>query len=205
MANKTIVILIDASSFYGRTVIDRLADTDRFYDEYDVRAVTDDTAGKAVDVLHAHDIPSIPVEDVNAPNEAIESITDDGFSYLVTCGWSHKVPPDTIELPEQAAINCHPSYLPDYKGQVVHRVEWAHAEKFGGVSVHHLTEKFDEGDIITRARFRIELWDMPWDIVYKYSDLFAVLLREALLLLDQGYGETTPNEGGRYYSKIDVP
>lgn len=184
-------------------MIDRLADTNRFYDEYDVRAVTDDMTGKAVTVLEAHDIPAIAVADASAPTQAIESIIDDTFSYLVTCGWSHKVPPDTIDLPERAAINCHPSYLPEYKGQVVHRVEWAHAEKFGGVSVHHLTNELDKGNIITQARFRIELWDTPWDIIYKYSDLFAVLLREALLLLDHGYDEATPNEGGRYYSKVD--
>lgn len=69
MTDKTIIVLIDASSFYGRTVIDRLADTDWFYDEYDVRAVTDDTMGKAVHVLNAHDVPAIAVEDASAPRK----------------------------------------------------------------------------------------------------------------------------------------
>lgn len=193
------------NSFYGRTVIDRLADTEWFYEGYDVRAVTDGTTDKAVDVLNAHGIPAIAVSDASAPTEAIKSIVDGVLTYLVTYGWSHKVPPDAIELPEQAAINCYLSYRPDYKDQVVHRVEWAHAEEFGGVSVHYLTDEFDKGEIITQARFRIEFCDTPWDIVYKYSDLFAVLLRETLLLLDYEDNDPSPNEGVRYYSKVDVP
>jgi methionyl-tRNA formyltransferase len=204
MSDVTVVLLSDADSRMARTVVDRLSDTERFYREYDLRAVLSGTAGRTANALAERDVPVTVAADPTDPTEALEAVADETVDYLVACGWTHKLPPDSIGLADRAAINCHPSYLPDYRGLSVHRVQWAHAEAFGGVSIHRLTDEFDEGDVVTRARFSIELWDTPLDVLQKYCDLTPVLVREALLLLERGSTESAQGDG-RYYSQVEWP
>lgn len=197
----TIVILADGDGVKGRTVLDRLAEDDRFTERYDLRVIVDGE-GKTSRTLDRHGVRWEIAGNPSNPWQAIEDITPDtSIDYLVLCGWSYKIPPSIIDKPTIAALNCHSSYLPDYKGRSVYRVQWAHAEPYGGVTIHRLSEEFDEGPIVTQARFRIALWDTPLDIVQTYSDLTVPLLREALLMLGDGY-EDRPNEGGRYFSQI---
>ncbi|RDZ38995.1 MULTISPECIES: formyltransferase family protein [Haloferax] len=198
---KTVVMLVEGEGLKGRTVIRHLVNSEHFSAQYDLRVVVD-TTGKTTEVLEDLGIPWITASDPREPLESVEVLSDeDGPDYLVTCGWAHKVPPVVCEMPTETAINCHSSYLPDYKGLAVYRPQWAHAERYGGASVHFLTEQFDEGNIITQARFTIGLFDTPLDIAYKYSDITAPLLREALALLESGY-QGHEHDGGRYYSAV---
>jgi methionyl-tRNA formyltransferase len=185
----------------GRTVLDRLATDDRFTERYDLHIIVD-SEGKTTRTLNRHGVRWEVADDPSNPWQAIEDVAPNThIDYIVSCGWSYKIPSHIIDKATIAALNCHSSYLPDYKGQSVYRVQWAHAEPYGGVTIHRLTDEFDDGPIVTQERFRIALWDTPLDIAHKYSDLTVPLLREALILLDEGY-EDRPNEGGRYFSQI---
>lgn len=195
------VFLIESDGLKGRTVVERfLSSVD--YPEVDIRVIVDGPNGKAVQTLDRIGVPYTIATDPAAPSEAIKSVTSDNdeIRYLITCGWVHKLPKTAISMADNA-INCHSSYLPDYKGRCTYRPQWAHAEPKGGATIHFLTEKFDEGAIICREQFVISSWDSPLDIAYKYSDITTPLLREAMLLLDEGFTGKS-HDGGRYYSTV---
>lgn len=199
---ENIAILTNGDGVKGRTVIKRLLEDERFTDKYSIRVIVDG-GGKTTRSLERWNVTWEPTSDPNNPRHAlIRLFGDSGIDYLVSCGYSYKISNSTIEMANKDAINCHSSYLPDYKGVSIQRPQWAHAEKVGGATIHRLTQEIDNGDIITQSRFKIEFWDTPLDIIQKYSDITTPLLREALLLLEEGYeGESQPN-GGRYYSEV---
>lgn len=195
------VFLIESDGIKGRTVVERFVSS-ADYPTIDVRAVVDDPQGEAVQLLERIGIRYAVADDPASPSEAINHVTDDvdEIEYLITCGWVYKIPDESISMARHA-INCHSSYLPDYKGLSVYRPQWAHAESEGGATIHFLTEDFDEGKIICQDKTTIALWDTPLDIAYKYSDITTPLLREAMLLLEKGF-EGESHSGGRYYTAI---
>jgi folate-dependent phosphoribosylglycinamide formyltransferase PurN len=201
MIDRDLVLLTGADSTTGRKLIERLAETEWFRETYEVRAVTDGSSGRAVEALAKRNVPTTEATDPRTPADAIELVANGSVDYLVACGWLYKIPPDAVALADRAAINCHPSYLPAYRGLHSHWHQWAHAEAYGGVTVHFISEEFDEGDVVAQARFHIELWDTPLDIFRKFCDLTPVVLREALALLEHSYGGTSQGEG-HYYSAV---
>lgn len=121
---------------------------------------------------------------------------------LISCGWGWKISDDAIGNVKAAAINCHSSYLPDYKGGSVYNYYWANCEKKGGATIHFLTNKFDSGNIICQGQFSITLKDSPYDILVKASETTALLLRTAFFLIHNSY-EGIPHQGGRYFFKVE--
>jgi len=201
---EVIVFLLEGDGIKGRKVIDTLCNDFDFNEKYDLRIVSK-TKGKTVDVLEKEELNYVITDTPKNPVADIEKITEDRrLDYLVACGWSRKISQSIIEKPAIGAVNCHSSYLPDYKGLSVHRAMWAHAEKYGGASIHYLTEDFDQGNIIIQKKFEIGLFDTPLDISKKYSKTTAEILPKALKLAKTGY-EGKSNCGGRYYSKISWP
>jgi len=198
---EMIVFLVEGEGIKGRKVIDTLCNDFDFKDKYELRIVSK-TKGKTTEILEKEELNYIITDNPKNPDTAIEKITDDRqLDYLVACGWSSRIPQSIIEKPAIWAINCHSSYLPDYKGLSVHRAMWANAEEYGGASIHYLTKDFDQGNIIIQKKFDIGLFDTPLDIAKKYSKTTAAILPEALKLAKTGYGGKS-NSGGRYYSKI---
>lgn len=193
------VFLIESDGLKGRTVIERFISS---VDYPDVRVVVDAPNGKTIQTLDRLGVRYTVAADPGAPSEAIDRVTTDAddIQYLIACGWIHKVPNESISMANHA-LNCHSSYLPDYKGRSVYRPQWAHAESEGGATVHFLTEELDEGAILCQEKFVISAWDTPLDIAYKYSDITTPLLREAMHLLNEGF-EGHPHNGGRYFSTV---
>ena len=52
-------------------------------------------------------------------------------------------------------INIHPSLLPKYKGLNTHEKAIRNKDKFGGSTVHYVTEKLDSGKIILQKKVKI--------------------------------------------------
>jgi methionyl-tRNA formyltransferase len=198
---QTLVLLMPADATKSTVALQNLLASASFRERYDVRVVVDGARGKLVDTLERRGVPFSVATDPSSPASAVEDVTDDASSveYLVSCGWTKLVPPEVIELPTETALNCHGSYLPDYRGPAMHRVQWANGKRWAGASVHFLTEEFDDGRILCRDRFRVGLLDTPKDILWRSAETTATLLREALLLYEDGY-EGVENASGSYYS-----
>lgn len=124
-----------------------------------------------------------------------------GFDFLVSCGWGAKISGDALSIAQVAAVNCHSSYLPDYKGGSVYRYYWANCARKAGATVHFMTDKFDGGNIITQQEFSIKVSDKPTDILTRASEFTGPLLMEAMLLVAQGYQGSKQNDG-RYFLRV---
>jgi methionyl-tRNA formyltransferase len=71
---------------------------------------------------------------------------------LVAC-WPYLLSPDIINATGKAAVNLHPSILPHYRGADPVGEQVERQEKKLGVTLHLLSQKFDQGDIIDQTEF----------------------------------------------------
>lgn len=71
---------------------------------------------------------------------------------LVAC-WTYLINNALIKSPRRAALNLHPSLLPEYRGPNPIQQQLARRADRFGVTLHLLNDRFDQGDIIAQAEF----------------------------------------------------
>jgi len=110
---------------------------------------------------------------------------------IIVAGYPKLIPRRIIELPSIGIINIHMSLLPAYRGR--HPLNWAiiNGEKYAGVTIHHISEKFDEGNIICQDRISIKRYDT-------IADVYAKAVRKGNSLL----GKTFRMIGSRQFKGI---
>ncbi len=90
-------------------------------------------------------------------------------------------------------INCHGALLPKYRGLMPSFWTLANGEREGGVSVHLVDGKIDNGPIVVQKRYRIHPSDTLEDIMARGKDLAAESIIDAVRLLEAERGELLPN------------
>jgi phosphoribosylglycinamide formyltransferase 1 len=106
--------------------------------------------------LSRHTHPD-PVELDQAMCDALERYSVD----VVLClGYLRKVGPTTLARFGDRVLNVHPALLPRYGGvgmygMAVHEAVIAAGETESGVTVHVVTEGYDEGPIVAQRRVRV--------------------------------------------------
>jgi len=63
------------------------------------------------------------------------------------------IPPEIVALAPLGAINVHPSLLPRHRGPLPLFWTYHADDRAAGVTVHHLNESFDAGDILLQESF----------------------------------------------------
>lgn len=69
--------------------------------------------------------------------------------------WRERLEKETFNLPTVASVNVHPSLLPKYRGPNPYLQNILHDEKYSGVTLHLVTEKFDNGPILKQEKVEI--------------------------------------------------
>ena len=95
---------------------------------------------------------------------------------IVLAGFLWLVPTYLIERFPHAMINIHPALLPKYGGRgmygmYVHEAVWKNKEKYTGITIHELNERYDEGKTLFQATCALSPQDMPEDIAQKVHEL----------------------------------
>lgn len=85
-----------------------------------------------------------------------------------------------IEKFKYGLLNMHGGPLPKYKGSANHIFAILNEEKCFGTTLHFISEKIDEGDIIDKAEFPIEENDTGYDLLNKGKKV-GILLFEKLI------------------------
>jgi methionyl-tRNA formyltransferase len=83
-------------------------------------------------------------------------------------------------------INCHGGLLPKYRGLMPSFWTLANNEKEGGVTVHYVDGKVDNGPIVLQERYRIHPHDTLEDILARSKDLAAEAIIRAVRKIEQG-------------------
>ncbi len=93
---------------------------------------------------------------------------------------------DILGIPAKGCINLHGSLLPKYRGRCP--LNWAviNGEKETGVTLHYMTEKPDNGDILAQEKFAIGTNDTAKDVHMNATRAAAKLLKAALPKLRKG-------------------
>ena len=96
----------------------------------------------------------IPIEYAPRKEQAvlIPVLLKQSFDYLLVACWPYLIDNEITQTALKAALNLHPSLLPHYRGPDPVEMQLAENENNHGVSLHLLSQCFDQGDIVSQAR-----------------------------------------------------
>lgn len=98
------------------------------------------------------------------------------FDIMVTFRCPYFVPPEIFNRAYIAALNIHPSLLPQYAGVNPWISMMTANETRGGVTLHYMTEKIDRGGIIIQKSFDMDLTHGFEDARRKSEQIAAEIL-----------------------------
>jgi methionyl-tRNA formyltransferase len=115
-----------------------------------------------------HGIPVITPDNPNAPDvvEQIRALQPDFFFSFY---YREMLKAPLLAIPARGGLNMHGSLLPKYRGRVP--VNWAiiHGETETGATLHYMTEKPDNGDIVAQQAVPILPDDTAFEVFQKVT------------------------------------
>lgn len=112
--------------------------------------------------------------------EEYQSIIDLNPDVIITCAYGQFLPKEVLDYPKYGCINVHASLLPKLRGGApIHRAI-IDGYTSTGITIMHMGEKMDNGDIISQKSIEIEKTDNVGTLHDKLSLLGAELLIETL-------------------------
>jgi len=116
---------------------------------------------------------------------------------FVVVAYGRLIPPAVLALAPRGGINLHPSLLPRYRGAAPIPRAIAAGETETGVTVFHLSNELDAGDIILQRRVPILADDTTGTLEARLAGEGAALLAEGLALLERGGAPRIPQDPSR--------
>lgn len=110
---------------------------------------------------------------------------------IVSCGYPYILDSEVIASVHYA-INVHPTLLPKYRGYRSGPYVLINGEKKTGVTVHFLTQKMDQGDIILQREVELSIFDTPRSVYRKCQEVEPQALYDAIQLLKSGNSRAQP-------------
>lgn len=118
-----------------------------------------------LDIARREEIPFLIINR-QTMNETllVEQMSEYKPSLIVLAGFLWKIPDHILHAFPGRIINIHPALLPSYGGKgmyghIVHNAVLAASDKESGITIHHVNEVYDEGDIILQARCKVHSTD----------------------------------------------
>ena len=116
----------------------------------------------------------------------LNALIDHDVNLVLLAGFMRKIGPATLAYFQGRIINTHPSLLPrfggqGYYGRRVHAAVLASGDKETGASVHHVTEHYDEGGVISQVRVPIHPEDTVENIENRVKSCERQLLVNTLI------------------------
>ena len=119
------------------------------------RVISNRSDAGALDRGRQAGVPTYALSDPTNADEYLEAIGD--AQLVVLAGYLKLVPSAVVSRFDWRMINIHPALLPEFGGPgmygiKVHQAVLAAGKKESGASVHYVTEEYDRGEVIARAR-----------------------------------------------------
>lgn len=149
--------------------------------------------GSVAELAASHDIPVFAPDDINHPLwvERIAAMEPD---ILFSFFYRRLVKPPILDIPPHGCLNLHASLLPRYRGRCP--INWVliNGEEETGVTLHYMTPKPDDGDIVCQRRVPITDDDTAGSLVEKACSAATAMLDESLPLIKAGDAPRTPQD-----------
>jgi phosphoribosylglycinamide formyltransferase-1 len=129
-------------------------------------------------------------QEVDTPAFLTTICAEYSIDYIVLAGFLRKIPVDLIHKYENRMINVHPSLLPKYGGagmygDHVHKAVLANKEKETGITIHYVTQEFDQGQHIAQFHTQLNETDSLETIQHKIHQLeqayFPFVIEQTIL------------------------
>jgi UDP-4-amino-4-deoxy-L-arabinose formyltransferase/UDP-glucuronic acid dehydrogenase (UDP-4-keto-hexauronic acid decarboxylating) len=124
----------------------------------------------------------------------LERIRDMKPELLLSFHYRNMVGAKVRELFPAGCLNLHSGMLPKYRGRCPINWVLVNGETETGVTVHHMVDKADAGDIIGQKRVEILAEDNAWSLTQRMATASAALLDEVLPLVKQGKAPRTAQD-----------
>ena len=143
-----------------------------------------------------HNIPIYTPDNINHPLW-IEKIRNLNPEVLFSFYYRHMIGQEILDIPRLGGINLHGSLLPKLRGRSP--INWAliNAETETGATLHHMTARADDGDIIAQTRFFIDDDDTAISLHRKLVTSIGPMLDEILPKLIDNTSTRSPQDSGK--------
>lgn len=160
--------------------------------------ITDGDTGICVDFCKQKGITVIKYSDVE---QALIEDANIDKKVLISIGWPKLVEERLLKMWD-AAINCHGSILPDYRGNRAYMHYWANMAPEYGATIHYMNAKFDDGNVIVQGRLKAFVEESQHIMHRRTAELCALLLPAAIRLVGDGYEGYVAEGEKRYFYQM---
>jgi len=152
--------------------------------------------GSVADTAADYGIATIAPPDPNAA-EIVARVAACRPDFLFSFYYRAMLKAPLLALPPRGALNMHGSLLPRFRGRAP--VNWAiiHGETETGATLHYMTEKPDDGDIVAQTAVPILPDDTAREVFDKVTVAAEMSLHDALPGLLAGTARRTPQDLSR--------
>jgi len=182
----------------GLTCLEELVNLDADIQAVYTRPLQNDISDQAQfeSFTDQHGIPLHRVESVNtdAVRSQIEGYNPD---LLFVIGWSRIVNSEILNIPSVAALGMHPAPLPRGRGRAP--LAWAIIRGLDktALSLFHLVERPDAGDLVGQQSIPIELEDDASSLYGKVVDAGRILIQDCYPIFTSGTVPRTPQDDSK--------
>lgn len=108
--------------------------------------------------------------------EVLKYLKEANIDFVVLAGFLWLIPTDIIDEFRGKIVNIHPALLPKHGGKgmyggKVHQAVIDEGDKESGITIHHVNECYDEGNIIFQVKCSVEPGDTPESVANKVHEL----------------------------------
>lgn len=125
---------------------------------------------------------------------ALDIIRELNPTLIVVAAYGRILPKEILDYPSMGCINVHSSLLPKYRGAAP--IHWAilNGESESGVTIMHMAEELDAGDIIRQAKTPIDPNETVESLHDRLALIGAELLVETIAEIEQGAASRMPQD-----------
>ncbi len=141
----------------------------------------------------SHNIPVFAPDDINHPIW-IKKIRELAPDILFSFYYRNIIKPAILEIPPQGCLNLHGSLLPKYRGRSP--INWAilKGEKESGATLHYMTPRPDDGDIVCQTNVDISENDTARTVFDKVARASEKMLADILPKINAGTAPRIPQD-----------
>ena len=128
--------------------------------------------------------------EIDQTDYLVDLSKNEKVDYIILAGFLRKIPSDLIYFFDQRIFNLHPSLLPKFGGAGmfgihVHTAVKETGEKESGITIHYVSEQFDEGQRIAQFITPIDSSDTVEQIQSKIHQLeqiyFPIVIEQEIM------------------------
>jgi UDP-4-amino-4-deoxy-L-arabinose formyltransferase/UDP-glucuronic acid dehydrogenase (UDP-4-keto-hexauronic acid decarboxylating) len=143
-----------------------------------------------------HRIPVFAPTDVNH-SRWVEKIKELSPDILFSFYYRQLIQREILDVPKAGCLNLHGSLLPKYRGRVPINWVLVNGEKETGVTLHYMTPRPDDGDIVAQKKISISDDDTGLTLHWKVAQAAEKLLDEVLPQIQNGNAPRIPQDHGK--------